>query len=682
MHGEHRFVLVEEGKITDGALREPDRFLEGEGGYLLQGPIAHLVEPQEGLRPRFIKAQPLLGLLVLCYVRVGPDDAKRPAVSGPPYNLAPVEYPLVHAVLAPHPVLADIDGRPAFQVVAQPGMDTVPVVRVEACVPLLKGIADLFVRIADHLLPLRGKIDRAGLRVPVPQTVAGALEGELPSLLALFQGLLGLPALRDVPGKGTDIFELVVGEVADTHLHWERCPVLPALDGFKLVGTSLDDPAPKLRPIRDRMLRVDLVDLHREKLLAVVSRREARAVVHVSDGAGAVDPVDAVCGVVDGELGELERAFGPLQPGDIGGGEDIGSAIHRGELEKYVEHLPVLPHPFRLSLEVPIEHLADALEFRFLLIEYPDACPGEFVYRVPGDTAHRFVHPLDDPVADPADADGRGGDDGPQLLFGPGDGALRLFALRDVHGHAQNGGGLGSGERERDLDGLEITHVPLRVGDGLVGNVFAPARDHHVEVVVPEMPNLFIRRRETGIHPADQALHRGAVVVRDGLVGKDEPSVNVLGEYEMGHKVDDLPEALLALLEGLFGPGTLRYVYDDPPVTGELALLHDPRDVDDDGEPGTVLFDARVLITHRRAAFGHLLKVRHGPREVFRSYVAETVEPFGKVVLPVPEEFEGLLVHEDDGAFRVDFEDDLRHELRYVPELPLALPELFLRSLA
>jgi len=195
------------------------------------------------------------------------------------------------------------------------------------------------------------------------------------------------------------------------------------------------------------------------------------------------------------------------------------------------------------------------------------------------------------------------------------------------------------------------------------------------------MPHLFIGWREAGIHPADQALHRGAVAVSDGLVGKDEPSVDVLGEDEMGHEVDDLPEALLSLFEGLFGPGTLRYVYDDPPVAGELAFSHDPCDVDDNGEPGTVLFDGRVLIADRRAAFGHLLKVCDGPRAVFRSYVVEAVEPIGKVAFPVPEEFECLLVHEDDGTFRIDLEDHLGHELRYVPELPLALPELFLRAL-
>jgi len=76
--------------------------------------------------------------------------------------------------------------------------------------PTRHRVRQLVVGVAELRLPVRGKPDRTGLKVPVPESVLGRLGGELKALLALAQRGFRLHAAADVDA---DQKHLAVGAV-------------------------------------------------------------------------------------------------------------------------------------------------------------------------------------------------------------------------------------------------------------------------------------------------------------------------------------------------------------------------------------------------------------------------------------------------------------------------------------
>ena len=51
LHGQNRFVLIDEGKVSDLALRHANRVLDDCGDNLLDRPVADMVEVQQRFHP-------------------------------------------------------------------------------------------------------------------------------------------------------------------------------------------------------------------------------------------------------------------------------------------------------------------------------------------------------------------------------------------------------------------------------------------------------------------------------------------------------------------------------------------------------------------------------------------------------------------------------------------------------
>ncbi|OQB99964.1 MAG: hypothetical protein BWX80_03518 [Candidatus Hydrogenedentes bacterium ADurb.Bin101] len=73
VHAQHRFVLIHEGKIANGAVCQPHRFLKREIGEFLRGCLGHLAEFQQRLKAHFVKVAGLFRLLAFRQVHKGDD---------------------------------------------------------------------------------------------------------------------------------------------------------------------------------------------------------------------------------------------------------------------------------------------------------------------------------------------------------------------------------------------------------------------------------------------------------------------------------------------------------------------------------------------------------------------------------------------------------------------------------
>ena len=105
---------------------------------------------------------------------------------------------------------------------------------------------------------------------------------------------------------------------------------------------------------------------------------------------------------------------------------------------------------------------------------------------------------------------------------------------------------------------------PRRVGDRLLEDDPGLAAADHLEVVLPEVPHLFLRPGEVGVGAAHEPVDRGAVGLGHGPVREEEAALLVLREDEVRHEVDDLAEPGFRLAQGPVGATRVGDVQRDP----------------------------------------------------------------------------------------------------------------------
>ena len=96
------------------------------------------------------------------------------------------------------PELDLVLGDFAFQIALQVVQHARPVVGVEMILEGRERVLQLVVLVADHALPLGGEKLLFAPRVPVPNAVVAAVDGEHVLFPALFDALLSAPQVRDI----------------------------------------------------------------------------------------------------------------------------------------------------------------------------------------------------------------------------------------------------------------------------------------------------------------------------------------------------------------------------------------------------------------------------------------------------------------------------------------------------
>src|SRR5690606_32808536 len=114
-------------------------------------------------------------------------------------HAALVQHPAVAAVAVAHADLAAVDRRLAAQVAVELDAAAGEVFRMDQVQEALdRLLAGTFTAQAELRLELLRREDRAGLEVPVPHAVAGAVDRQDPSLVGLPQRALGGAPVGDV----------------------------------------------------------------------------------------------------------------------------------------------------------------------------------------------------------------------------------------------------------------------------------------------------------------------------------------------------------------------------------------------------------------------------------------------------------------------------------------------------
>jgi hypothetical protein len=128
----------------------------------------------------------LLGLLAVGHVGLAADDA-RGATLRVPHGHAAGQHPAVRAVAVLDPVLVLEVLAGTRQVRLERLRERGAVVEMDAAEPLTGRVAELGVRVAEHLLPARREVQAVPAHIPVPQAVVGALHRQRVALLGLGQ---------------------------------------------------------------------------------------------------------------------------------------------------------------------------------------------------------------------------------------------------------------------------------------------------------------------------------------------------------------------------------------------------------------------------------------------------------------------------------------------------------------
>ncbi|MNE52147.1 hypothetical protein D3C80_1468050 [compost metagenome] len=120
---------------------------------------------------------------------MGTGDASRLAVGKALDHLAAGQQPQPAAVLAAQALLAAVHRRAPGQAFVQGVLAAGGILRMQAVAPLLRAVADLVLGVAEQRLPRRREVQAVALQVPFPDSVADAVEGQGPALLADAQRL-------------------------------------------------------------------------------------------------------------------------------------------------------------------------------------------------------------------------------------------------------------------------------------------------------------------------------------------------------------------------------------------------------------------------------------------------------------------------------------------------------------
>ena len=178
--------------------------------------------------------------------------------TGPPLAAdreAAREHVDVVAVLVAQPELALVGPLAAPHALVQLQRQRL-VVRVQQALPGADVRLDLVVGVAEHLLPARRVDDRVGFEIPVPDAFLRAGERQRQPFLALAQGGLDAPPLRDVahdelnvaadavvqPGAGDLDVLVLVRRIGTRNARLDRCrvpPRHPEIQGFAEAGAAV-----------------------------------------------------------------------------------------------------------------------------------------------------------------------------------------------------------------------------------------------------------------------------------------------------------------------------------------------------------------------------------------------------------------------------------------------------------
>ena len=159
--------------------------------------------------------------------------------------------------------------------------------------------------------------------------VAISLLGELPQSLQLvvrtLDRRLRFLTLGDVAREAAGEFSVSV--LQKKHRDFERniTTILAPMDGLERIGAPGFDAIPGATPILFGNLGVDVEDFHSGEILGAIVENLAGVVVHIFEMGVRSDPEDRFPGVVEGDLGQMQRPVGLFARGEIRG-YDKGTA--------------------------------------------------------------------------------------------------------------------------------------------------------------------------------------------------------------------------------------------------------------------------------------------------------------------------------------------------------------------
>jgi len=165
-----------------------------------------------------------LGSSALRHVGVSAEYAQGLPVFIPADHFPPIQDPFVRPVLAKETMFTGVEGGLTRKVPLDFPVDVFLVFGVNPAVPFIEVICDFMFLVSQHRFPLGREVHLSGLSIPVPKTVSGPFQGELPPQVAFPQGLFGSFAFGHVVSDAQDFQEI--------------SPVVP--DGFVAPG----DPGP------------------------------------------------------------------------------------------------------------------------------------------------------------------------------------------------------------------------------------------------------------------------------------------------------------------------------------------------------------------------------------------------------------------------------------------------------
>jgi len=253
-------------------------------------------------------------------------------------------------------MLAGVQGGEAVQVPLEILVHPLPVLGVQPAAPVLRGISDLVLGIAEHALPARGIEHRPLFQIPVPDAVPRPLQGEMPAFLALAQGLLRAllgPAGQDHAAEdprqkqagdrqcglklAREVGLEAVQAAPDLHVH---------MVGALLQGVE-QDPQPRLHV----PLLAPAVEPHLEKAaeppgLGIEGLRQG-GVIPVQGGQGALHGGETLIqegqalapaerGILVRAQGAVKKTLGQIHPGQaqaVQRAADAFQAVHLGRLK-------------------------------------------------------------------------------------------------------------------------------------------------------------------------------------------------------------------------------------------------------------------------------------------------------------------------------------------------------------
>ncbi|OPY62191.1 MAG: hypothetical protein A4E62_03029 [Syntrophorhabdus sp. PtaU1.Bin002] len=112
-------------------------------------------------------------------------------------------------------------------------------------------------------------------------------------------------------------------------------------------------------------------------------------------------------GMVHRELGEREGIFDMLLTGDIGDSNDVTVSIDGCGADKHVSERPIFSDQHGLNLPFRVKNVSNSCVLLMAFVETTCIHACKFFVIVERNTGHRVVCPVDYPVSDTGNTDGR-----------------------------------------------------------------------------------------------------------------------------------------------------------------------------------------------------------------------------------------------------------------------------------